>query len=300
MNELAAALIRAQLAGALAILAVLAVRPAARRAFGPEVAYGLWAAPLLAAFAVLLPGRTAEGASATASWAPGGALAEILLAAWAAGVAVVLALQWRRQATFMRTMRAGTAGPAVIGVICPRLVMPADTGLYAASEWALIRAHELEHIARRDPLAQAFVVAAQALAWFNPLAHLAARLARLDQEMACDASVLRERRGQRALYARTLLKTQLAGAPLALGCQWRGEGRGRGRHPLETRIAMLRSRAGAGDHPLGSTLVTAAVLAATAAAWLCQPPAPLPPGVQWPPAAPTPMILVDLTPPARR
>jgi beta-lactamase regulating signal transducer with metallopeptidase domain len=54
-------LIRANLAGGAAILVVLALRIPARRAFGPEVAYRLWTAPVLAAAATLIP-RIAPGA----------------------------------------------------------------------------------------------------------------------------------------------------------------------------------------------------------------------------------------------
>ena len=63
------------------------------------------------------------------------------------------ALQWRAQRAFLRAARDGRAGPAVLGLIRPRIVMPADDGRYAAEERALIRAHEREHIARRDPAA---------------------------------------------------------------------------------------------------------------------------------------------------
>ena len=76
------------------------------------------------------------------------------------------------------------------------------------------------------------MAAFQCLAWFNPQVHLAVHVARLDQELACDAAVMRRRPRERVLYAKTLLKTQLAGAPLPLGCYWPA----RGRHPLEVRV----------------------------------------------------------------
>ena len=68
----------------------------------------------------------------------------------------------------------------------------------------------------------------------------------MDQELACDAEVVMNRPGCRGLYARTLLKTQLAGGPLPFGCYWPA----RGQHPLEVRIASLKRRADGG--PLGS------------------------------------------------
>jgi beta-lactamase regulating signal transducer with metallopeptidase domain len=117
-------------------------------------------------------------------------------------------------------------------------VLPADDGHYSTEERELIRAHEREHVARKDPRAAAFVALFQCLCWFNPFAHLAAYLVRLDQELACDAAVVRHRPGARVLYARTLLKTQLAATPLPFGCYWPA----RGQHPLEVRIASLKRR----------------------------------------------------------
>jgi beta-lactamase regulating signal transducer with metallopeptidase domain len=118
-------------------------------------------------------------------------------------------------------------------------VLPADDGRYTAAERDLIRAHEREHVARKDPRAAALAALAQCLCWFNPLVHLAAHLMRLDQELACDEAVVRRRPAARALYARTLLKTQLAAQPLPFGCYWPA----RGPHPLEVRIALLKARA---------------------------------------------------------
>ncbi len=272
MSEVLAALLRANLVLAIGVLAVLAMRLPVRRAFGPEVAYGLWAAPPLAALASLLPARVEDGApevhalaAAVADWsAPA-------LAAWGLGGLLVLAGMARAQARFMDEVRRGRGGPSVVGVIAPRLVMPADDGTYTAEERALIRAHEREHVARCDPRASAASAALQALCWFNPLVHLAAHLMRLDQELACDAAVLRRRPEDRALYARTLLKTQLAAQPLPFGCYWPATGL----HPLEVRVGQLRVTR-RHDALIGAALVGLAVLSAVIAAWRLQPPAPRP------------------------
>lgn len=272
MSDLAAALLRSNLAASAAVLAILALRPAVRRWFGAETAYALWAAPPIAAVAILVPGRMAEeGAKAAPGLAIGDGTMLILLAAWLAGVAAVVVFLALGQAAFLRALKAGRAGPAVVGVICPRIVMPSSAQFYSSEERAVVRAHEWEHIERGDPRARAVMAVFQCLFWFNPLAHLAAHLARLDQELACDAAVLRRRPGIRALYARTLMKTQLAGAPLPFGCYWPA----RGRHPLETRVALLRAdRKTRGA--LGSVLVGAGVLVAAVVAWLAQPPIPQP------------------------
>jgi beta-lactamase regulating signal transducer with metallopeptidase domain len=269
MAELMEALLRVNLVASLAILAVLALRIPARRRFGPEVAYSLWAAPPLAAVATLIPLKTGPlGLHPLAHLAPTH-LSPLLLAAWLAGLAVAVAMMGRAQAAFLREARCGRSGPAVVGVVAPRIVMPPDDGRYTAEERALIRAHEREHILRKDPRAGALMAAFQCLAWFNPLVHLAAHVARLDQELACDAAVLRRHPRARALYARTLLKTQLAGAALPLGCYWPA----RARHPLEVRVELLRRPRGDGGLE-GPLAVGAGVAAAALLAWAAEPPLP--------------------------
>jgi beta-lactamase regulating signal transducer with metallopeptidase domain len=296
MTEVAAALPRANLALAAAILLVLALRLPTRRAFGCEIAYRLWAAPPLALFASLLPPRVAalgpHRAADLAAFHPSESAVRLLVLAWLVGIGVWAALQGRAQLAFLRAARDGRAGPAVLGLVRPRIVMPADDGRYAADERAVIRAHERAHIARRDPAAAALIAALQGVAWFNPLVHLAAHLARLDQELACDAAVLRRGPGQRALYARTLLKTQLAVMPLPFGCYWPAVGR----HPLEVRVGLLKRSPA--SNPAGPALALGCVLAAGALAWLAQPPAaPRAPYV-WP--RPPIVIWADISPPLKR
>ena len=272
MVEVADALLRANLVAALAILAVLALRLLARRAFGPEVAYWLWAAPPLAAVATLTPCKTAlPPVHPLLNLAPTD-LAPQLLVAWIAGVGLALALLGWAQAKFLSEARAGRAGPAVVGVITPRIVMPKDDGRYSEEERALIRAHEREHIARKDPRAGALIALFQCLGWFNPLVHFGAHVARLDQELACDAAVLRRHPRSRALYAKTLLKTQLVGTALPLGCYWPS----RSRHPLEVRVELLRRPArDGGIH--GPLLVATGVVSAAILAWAVEPQIPFTP-----------------------
>lgn len=96
--------------------------------------------------------------------------------------------------------------------------------------------------------------------------HLAARRFRQDQELACDAAVLRRFPHSRRSYGDALFKTQLADQPLPFGCHWFGS------HPLKERIAMLK-------HPLPNTLrwfagfvlVTALTVAGGWTAWAAQP-----------------------------
>jgi len=271
-SEVLAGLLRANLVLAIGVLAVMALRVPARRVFGPEVAYGLWAAPPLAAFASLMPARVEDDAPQVHAFVA--ALADVsapALAVWALGGALVVAALAHAQTRFMADARRGVAGPAVVGVISPRVVMPTHDGAYTDEERALIRAHEREHVARSDPRAGALAALLQALCWFNPLVHLGAHLMRLDQELACDAAVLRRRPQDRALYAKTLLKTQLAAQPLPFGCHWPAAGP----HPLEVRVGQMRVTPRF-DALAGAVLVATSVAAAVIAAWNLQPPAPRP------------------------
>lgn len=232
---LAVAGLQANLAAAGAILLVAAARRPMRRLYGAQAAYHLWLIPPAAAligFVLFFVNLTAETAAAPFASVP---MARLGLAAWLVGVVAMGAVFTAAQLRFHARLRAGEAGPAVVGFISPRIVMPADEGGYSPEELELIRAHERMHVARKDPRAVAFIAAAQCLCWFNPLVHVAARLLRLDQELACDAAVMLSRPKSRGLYAGTLLKTQLAATPLPLGCYWPA----RGRHPLEVRVALL-------------------------------------------------------------
>lgn len=270
--DVLAALLRANVIGAAAVLAVLALRIPTRRLFGPEVAYGLWALPPLAAFATLLPARTEDGAQGAGFIvAAVGDHSAALLGLWLGGLAIVFAGLARAQARFMQAVRAGKVGPSVVGVISPRIVMPADDGTYTEEERALIRSHEREHVNRMDPRAGALASALQAICWFNPLVHIGVQVMRLDQELACDAAVLRRRPRDRTLYAKTLLKTQLASQPLPFGCYWPA----RGPHPLEVRIGLLRAPR-AHDGLIGPLFIATGLLVGAWLGWRMNPPVPPP------------------------
>lgn len=272
--DLLTAFARANLFGGLAILGVLALRLPVRKHLGPHVAYALWLAAPLAFLASLIPGAEAEtaaqaGRPLTAAL-PAAISDTALMVVWLAGVVLAAALVVLGQLRFMAHARAGRAGPAVVGVICPRLVTPRDfQEIFTAPERALIRAHERAHIERNDPKVNAAVTAAQVLCWFNPLVHVGAALARLDQELACDATVMATRSRERRLYAQTMLKTQLGGVALPLGCHWLA-----GAHPLETRIGLLkRPPVGYVRQTAGAWGALALALTAGYAAWAAQPPA---------------------------
>lgn len=238
MAELfALALTRVQIAAAAGVLLVLLLRLPARRLFGPRLAYGLWAIVPAAAAAGVFPSlaETLEVGAPAAPLAPG--LALTMMIVWLTGVALFASFMlWQEQA-FRRTAARGKAGPAVMGALWPRIVLPADFDTrFNARERGLILLHERTHIQRGDPIANLMMAGCRALGWCNPLIHLGAAFARIDQELACDATVLALKDDIRADYAKALLKVStfgMAASPLA--CGW-------GTHPLILRVGFLSQR----------------------------------------------------------
>lgn len=300
------------LAAAVAILAVLASRRLLRRLFGAGVAYAAWAAVPLAAAIMLFPGpvqptpapapvgataaasasATAAPATITAAAAPGlpslPDLTPALLALWLLGAGGFLGLQAIRQARFLASLgrlsgereqgvpvhraEAAGVGPAVVGVLRPRIVLPADFhSRYDPSERAVLLAHERNHLAAGDAQINALVLLLRGLCWFNPLVHIAAARLRIDQELACDAAVVARFPAERRRYGELMLRVQLQAAPLPLGCQWLGQGPAH----LKERIAMLgQERPGPGRRLAGLAVVALASLGLAVGAWSAQPPRP--------------------------
>ena len=286
MSDALAALVRVNLALAAAIALVLPLRRPLREAFGARVAYGLWSLAPLAALVMLLPPRvvripvTAEPMAAAPAVAAGSVLlpaaahrpdlGAVLGGLWLAGVVASLAWVAWRQAQFAYAMRLGRAGPAVVGVLRPRIVTPADFARrYTEREQLVVLAHERTHILRHDPRINAVVALARCLSWFNPLVHLAARSLRIDQELACDAQVVAAHPTARRSYAEAMLKTQLAVRPLPLGCYWPAPSA----HPLAERIALLgRRMPGRRRRRLGVAIIAAFAAGAACGTWVARPP----------------------------
>jgi beta-lactamase regulating signal transducer with metallopeptidase domain len=239
--------LKVQVAASGAILLTLILRLPVRRLFGAEIGYSLWLLVPVAGLAALFP--SISEFSAPASKLPAG-LAGVLIKApvlqsawtvvlvWAAGAILLAALfalgQWR----FGRSARAGRAGPAATG-FWPTMVVPSDyAARYTFEERKLIRAHERAHMDRRDPTSNLFIALLQVVSWFNPLAHLAATLARMDQELSIDAQVMALFPKGRRRYAETLLKAHARGLNSPLACALALGSR----HPLEVRLAMLGMR----------------------------------------------------------
>ena len=185
-----------------------------------------------------------EPASALAVPAPARSVAAggaLLLAAWAAGSGLavgVLLLSMRRvrrlrvdaevlddpawrAAADALARRLGVGGsvrlfvsasvttPMAGGVWRPAVFLPASAVGWTPEQRDVVLAHEMAHLASRDPLRLLLARFAVAAYWFHPLAWMAVREAAVAREEACDAAVLSL--GTRpSVYARVLL--DLAGS----------------------------------------------------------------------------------------
>jgi beta-lactamase regulating signal transducer with metallopeptidase domain len=295
VNDLLSLIVRTNIALAVCVLFVLAVRSPTRRLVGARIAYALWLIPPLAALACLLPARTefirlpamllsARADALSVAPTPHQLMIDprLVLALWIGGVVasfVVLILRQTRFARALGRLRcrddlgAGVLvaestehGPAVLGVLRPVIVTPADfDARFSDEERRVVLAHERAHMAQGDPLINAILAALQCVNWFNPLVHMGARALRVDQELACDAAVLKTSSAR--LYAEAILKTQIsAGAPL--GCAWPS----RSLASLKERIAMLKHNLPTRTQRLlGVSAIGLASFTACAVAWAAQP-----------------------------
>jgi beta-lactamase regulating signal transducer with metallopeptidase domain len=193
-------------------------------------------------------------------------LTDLLVALWVLGATALLI---RSIVSTRRVAIDPSAGPALIGVLRPKLVLPVDFETrFDAEERALILVHEDIHRASGHTVVNALVELARCISWFNPLAHVAANRFRTDQELACDAAVIAARPTARRAYARALLKTQISPAFLPLGCTWTSRSGKR----LGQRIALLgRPSLSRGRAIAGAVSVAIFGAALGYAAWAQQP-----------------------------
>jgi beta-lactamase regulating signal transducer with metallopeptidase domain len=161
-------------------------------------------------------------------------------------------------------------GPALIGLLRPRIVTPADFDeRYTEEERAIMLAHERAHLRQGDPLVNATAAFLQCLCWFNPFVHAGIRALRIDQELACDAFVLASSQAPRRSYAQALIKTHIARAPAPLGCAWPPVSL----DAMKERIAMLKRNLPSRTQTLlGASAIALVGVFACAAAWSAQPP----------------------------
>ena len=283
-----------------AVIVIGGARRAVARTFGAEAAYMGWTLVPVAALAAALPHRAQETpllpaalAQLVPAWPeitaaappPGGvATSALLFAGWAAVAALlVVAVAWRQASFQARLADSGRlpagSGPAVLGIVRPRVVLPADfESRFDELERGLMLAHETVHLRRRDNAWNLLACAIVTVHWFNPFAWLAWRWMRFDQELSCDAAVLCDARHEAhprivQAYAAALLKVQGVSLRPPLATSWQST------HPLVERVSMLKRHAlSSSSLRTGRRLVAVAIVFAGAVSYASQPPAPDPVG----------------------
>ena len=223
----------------LTMLLVLLIRRPVARLFGAGPAYALW---LLPAVRLLMPPLPSLG---TASFVPplevivsvddsrlslpdvaSSSWTLWLTALWLGGAAAFLIWQWLGYRRFLTRLSLASRsvgdhaglpliesdvveGPLAMGLLDRRIVVPADFAeRYSPGERRLALDHEAIHHRRGDIWWNLAALLVLALNWFNPIAWLAFRALREDQELACDAAVAGAAAPEaREDYARALIKS---------------------------------------------------------------------------------------------
>lgn len=231
---------------------------------------------------VLSPSRWIAAPMATApATAESSSPTELLLErAWiAASIAMVLALAASAAALHVRKRRwvqramagsdvlvAPDAGPAVVGLVRPQIVVPAWLLQAPALQQSLVIAHEKSHVEARDPQLLAFAIGVTVLMpWNLPLWWMLRRL-RHAIEVDCDARVLRGGHDARS-YGETLVdvgqrQSGFLGAAAAMA---------ESRSLLEQRIRLMLRTPGRNGRTLGVVLGGAALCMAAVAAQVAPP-----------------------------
>ena len=284
-------LIETLVAVTLLMVMVLLLRGPVARSFGAGWAYALWAVPALRLVLPPLPQlapdlplppvvlfipTAAEMAAPLPAYAGPGQWVPFMLAMWAGGAVIFLILQWLGYRAFLGQIRDSSRparpplfggirtwisdkvdGPLALGVIERRIVLPGDfSRRYNPVERRLALEHELVHHRRGDiwwNLVATFVLA---VFWFNPVAWIAFRAFRSDQELACDSAVSRMASlDERCDYARALVKS--ASRPgLIAACALNPAGE------LKRRLRMMRNHRASPLRSAGGLAALAAFAAA--------------------------------------
>jgi len=273
-----------------AMLVVLAIRRPVAATLGAGTAYALWLVPALRLVAppmdwfagslpplppILLTVDMVEDQVATAaSAAP---WLGLLAGLWLAGALLFLIYQAVCYRLFLSRLSlslvsagnheglpllksAAVEGPLALGLLDRRIVVPADfEQRYSPAERRLALDHERHHHHRGDIPANHAALLILALNWFNPVAWLAFRAFRADQELSCDAAIAAAAPPEiRADYASALVKSAskpglIAACPLNHADQ------------LKRRLKMLKNHRKDRTRTWGGAAVTAALVATSMA-----------------------------------
>ncbi len=98
--------------------------------------------------------------------------------------------------------------PMLFGFATPRILLPIGfERQFTALQQSMILEHEYVHYQHRDHLWNLLALTLALIFWFNPLVWIALRSFRINQELACDATVLRHKtKTEKVLYATALVQ----------------------------------------------------------------------------------------------
>lgn len=157
----------------------------------------------------------------------------------------------------VRISRAGD-GPLAVGLRRKLIVLPASVLELEPAALDAVLAHEIAHHRRRDLWWIALAEILKAIAWFNPLAHLAARALVASREDGCDDWAVSRTSNDPFTYARALLQSaRVVATPGPLGVA--------GAHPMGKRLQRLLDSSATRDGRPGIGAASLIVLCAAAA-----------------------------------
>ena len=260
-------LVETMVASSLLMALVMMIRRPLARWLGAGAAYMLWVLPFARMVLPALPDQVADPsplhqamdqsglpamlamptAAQTTVASPALPWLELAIALWLTGTAIFMAVQIIGYVRFRRLIvkdatpvgqegrirvitSPQASGPLAFGVLHPHIVLPPDFALrYDAQEQDMAIAHERAHHHGGDLMANMIALLLLAFHWCNPIAWIAYRAYRADQETACDARVLSlYGRDQAHAYGRAILKAA-GGRHYAAACHL-------------TRLATLKGR----------------------------------------------------------
>ncbi len=127
----------------------------------------------------------------------------------------------------------------LFGLFRPAIYLPPQALMEDGAPNRYVLLHELTHYKRRDQLWCALRLLLLAAYWFDPFVWLAAKLSKLDCELACDAAALKDMDdGARIAYGRTLLD-QISGKSSVLQHTLCATTMSSGKRSLRARIRLI-------------------------------------------------------------
>ena len=149
-------------------------------------------------------------------------------------------------------------GPLAVGLKRKLIILPASVLQLDRAALDAVLAHEMAHHERRDLAWIALAEGLKAIAWFNPLAHLAARALVAAREDGSDDWAVKQTSNDPFTYAQALLQSaRLVVTPRPLGAA--------GAHPMGKRLQRLLDPRATREGPLGFAGLIVIAISAVAA-----------------------------------